>query len=606
MVCIEDIKAALINGNINSFKLFKEAHDSSIIADLINSVDGKTMIAQIKSYTNNITQETSPNISFNMFKEFENTGNRLIFESAYFKRRKQLFSLVITYILEKNKKYIPLIEDRLWEWCDLYSWELPAHYSMKTPNINKEKEEPDKTVALFAAETAFFFAEILSIIGEDLDAFLVYRLKKEIFRRVINPYKINNYFWETAKMNWSSVCAGSVGAAAIYLIDDVDELALILERVLKSMDAFIEAFDKDGLITEGLGYWSYGFSFYVHFSELLKERTAGKISLLSESDKIKKIAQIPQILQYPTGDFVSFSDSVSGKWWGDCGLFSKLQETLGIEGYNYANSLDIYSDNTYRWASMIRKLLWSTPSKEPSCKSIKTGNFYFSESQWLIDRRNINGRFTAFAAKGGNNDEPHNHNDLGNFILNHMGEDIFVDIGCPEYVKEYFIGETRYDFLAASSLGHSVPLINNNAQSFGKDYYAQILKYQELDSKTYYALDLKNAYHCEELIRYEREFIWNHENLELEIKDKFRFSKDNNEIKEVFISRIKPQIIENGKLIISNNNFRAELLYDDKLECIIEECLYNDHSGKESLVYRTMFIENVDKSKDYTFKIKLV
>lgn len=602
MINISGIKEALLNGNRNEYKLFPEGKDESILNFISNNELGKAMVKQINLYVKNGALKTSPNISFSMYKEFENTGNRLIFEKAYFERRKQLFSLVLAFIISKDKSYIPFIEEKLWEWCELYSWELPAHFSMSEKN---DEQEPDKVVALFAAESAFFFAEILSIIGNDLDKFLVNRLKSEIFRRVINPYKNNSYWWENAKMNWSAVCAGSVGAAAIYLIDDIDELSKILYRVLKSMDAFIEAFDKDGLITEGLAYWSYGFSFFVYFAELLKDRTDGKISLLHQEDKIKKIAELPQILQFPSGEFVNFSDSGSENWYGDCGVFSHLQQVLDIKGYNYINSSNIYYDHTFRWAMMVRRLFWYNNINNNS-NNTKTGDYYFSESQWLVDKRITQKGFSAFAAKGGNNDEPHNHNDLGNFILHHNGENIFIDIGSPEYVKQYFNNETRYDFIAASSLGHSVPVINNKAQRYGKEYYAKVLRNENKGTKTYFNLDLKNAYECDELTQYERGFIWDYEKLQLILVEKFNFLEDENEIKEVFITKIRPKMEQKGILIIYTATAAVQMEYPAELQCSIEECDYKDHKAQKSLIYRTIFIGKIDKSKEYIFKIAIL
>jgi hypothetical protein len=602
MYTLEDIKKAFVYGNEKEYILFPEIRDEKIIGNVKASYEG---LEELNGYADKVLVENSPKISFEMYKLFEKTGDRLTFENAYFQRRKQLFSVVLAYSLNKDKKYLPYIEEKLWEWCDLYSWELPAHFKMPK-NKSEWNREPDETVALFAAELAFFFAEIISIIGKELDELLVYRLKKEIFRRVINPYKSTNYWWETAKMNWSSVCAGSVGVAALYLIEDIEELSLITERVLNSMAIFMEAFDKDGLITEGLSYWSYGFSFYVYFAELLRERTAGKINLLNSNIKIKKIAELPQLLQFPSGDFVNFSDSGYGKWRGDSGLFSRLEEALGVYGYNYEHSLNIYNDHTSKWAMMARRLLWSSFTDKTENKDIKTGSFYFSESEWLIDRRvTAQGSFAAFAAKGGNNDEPHNHNDLGHFLLHYNGEDIFTDIGSPEYVKEYFRNETRYDFLASSSLGHSVPVINGKPQSFGKDHCAEVIKYDEAGLNTIFCLDLKKAYSCEELTRFRREFVWNYDNLELMIKDKFEFSKAENQVEETFISVVKPELVEPGKVLINANRASAELIYDEKLQCVIEQCFYNNHMGEKSHIYKIVFTANLDKFGEYIFKIKL-
>jgi len=604
MYSLYDIKQALLYGNENNYVLFPEAREKGALEAIKKNCKNKGQLQEIKENAITSLKETSPIINLRMFKEFENTGNRLIFENAYFKKRKQLFSIVLQYMLERNKEYISIIEEKLWEWCELYSWELPAHFKMSEKAIKDGAEEPDKTVALFAAESAFFFSEILTLIGDELDGFLVYRLKKEIFRRVINPYKNSIYWWDTAKMNWASVCAGSVGAAAIYLVKDIEELSLILQRVIKSLDCYLNSFDKDGVTAEGLNYWSYGFSFFVFFSELLKERTCGKISLLKNQEKIKNIAILPQIIQFPNRDFVNFSDSGSGKWQGDCGLFARLEKELNLNGYNYESSTDIYSDHTFRWASMVRKLFWYCDSCESS-NNLLLGSYYFSQSQWLVERRSTGGVFSAFAAKGGNNNEPHNHNDLGHFLLHYNRENIFIDLGSPEYVKEYFIDETRYNFLTASSLGHSVPVINGNEQSFGKEHFTDLIKYESTKHDTLFKLNMKKAYGCQELVGFDREFIWKFNLHELTIKDHFKFNKDHNEIKEIFITDYKPKLIRRGKVKIKTKNSNAVLMYSKELECFIEECKYYEHSGKERLIYRTTILAEANYEADYIFIVKL-
>ncbi|ADL51264.1 heparinase II/III domain-containing protein [Clostridium cellulovorans] len=632
MINLREIKKALIYGNDNDYVLFPEVREKSVMDFIMNSEKHKTQIEEIRLNSNLALKEPSPIINFKIFKEFEDTGNRLHFENAYFKRRRQLFSLILDYIMKKNQAYIFIIEEKLWEWCDLYSWELPAHFDISKENIEEGGELPDTTVALFAAENAFFFAEILSLIGDELDEFLVFRLKKEIFRRVINPFKNRNYWWETAEMNWASVCAGAVGATAIYLVEDIDELSFIVDRVIKSFDSYLNSFDEDGITAEGLTYWSYGFSFYVFFAELLKDRTSGKISLIKDNEKIKHIARLPQILQFPSRDFVNFSDADSEKWQGDCGLFAKLEAELDIEGYNYENSTSLYSDHAFRWASMVRKIFWYCDtykdSKGPTAlkkvtmsnngKSNKeedhvlnkdnylTGSFYFKESQWLVDRRNINGNFVAFAAKGGNNDEPHNHNDLGHFILHYKNENIFMDLGSPEYLKEYFNDKTRYDFLTASSLGHSVPVINDSEQKYGRLSFSKVIDYKTTDSKILFKLDLTRAYRIKTLVNFEREFIWDYKLLELTINDSFNLNKANNIIKEAFITKVKPELIEKGKVRINADNSIVEMLYPENLQCIIEECNFKNHSGEETTVYRTSFLAEASYIEAYSFKIRLM
>jgi hypothetical protein len=79
----------------------------------------------------------------------------------------------------------------------------------------------------------------------------------------------------------------------------------------------------------------------------------------------------------------------------------------------------------------------------------------------------------SLAAKGGHNDEHHNHNDCGGFIFRHRAVNWVSEIGAPLYTKDFFHGD-RYRHLAARSLGHSVPLINGHEQSAGRDRVAVI------------------------------------------------------------------------------------------------------------------------------------
>ena len=73
----------------------------------------------------------------------------------------------------------------------------------------------------------------------------------------------------------------------------------------------------------------------------------------------------------------------------------------------------------------------------------------------------------AFAIKGGNNGEPHNHNDVGSFLYFIGEEEIISDLGAGEYTKAYF-GPERYSVLCCSSRGHSVPIWMERNSAKGK------------------------------------------------------------------------------------------------------------------------------------------
>ena len=104
-----------------------------------------------------------------------------------------------------------------------------------------------------------------------------------------------------------------------------------------------------------------------------------------------------------------------------------------------------------------------------------TTAYLLPAAQWLICQ---DGEGNGFAAKGGNNDENHNHNDIGHFLCVFHGEMLLTDLGAGEYTKDYF-GDGRYDILCNRSMGHSVPLVNGREQCAGREYRADRFVWDE-------------------------------------------------------------------------------------------------------------------------------
>ncbi|MCH5716166.1 heparinase II/III-family protein [Niabella hibiscisoli] len=74
-----------------------------------------------------------------------------------------------------------------------------------------------------------------------------------------------------------------------------------------------------------------------------------------------------------------------------------------------------------------------------------------------------------FAAKGGFNNESHNHNDVGTFSLYVDTIPFFIDAGVGTYTRQTF-GRERYSIWTMQSNYHSLPMINGEAQQFGAKY----------------------------------------------------------------------------------------------------------------------------------------
>ena len=111
---------------------------------------------------------------------FEKTGNRLIYENVYFARRKYLTVFGILSEYGKKEEDVDKLCGVIASVCRERFWALPAHVDFKRLD--------EKTIDLFAAETAQTLAELLAVLGDRLPADIVELAKREIMDRVLVPF----------------------------------------------------------------------------------------------------------------------------------------------------------------------------------------------------------------------------------------------------------------------------------------------------------------------------------------------------------------------------------------------------------------------------------
>lgn len=604
-ISISEIGEALKYGENQGYLLFPEIKNSKWKHKMLTHPITQKMVQDILELANKIKNEESPKLSFKLFIEYLETGNRNHYETVFFASKKELHSLVMAEIMKDDGCYIEAIEERLWQWCDMYTWELPAHVPLTKEAIKESGVGAEQVIALFAAESGFYFAEILDLIGDKLHELLVYRLEQELSKRIIKPYEENDYWWEESNMNWASVCSGAIGCTAIYQIKDSTELAQIIARVIKTMQSYFQGFDKDGVTTEGLSYWQYGFSFFMYFSQLLKERTCGKLDLFMLDDQIRKIAKLPIYLQFPNMQMINFSDTAGDIWYGEYGLLAKLQQLYGINEYQFSPQIQTFHEHTSKWALLSRNIFWTLGQDNFTSNKGYIGTEYFEESQWFISRSyNEQNKFVCFAAKGGNNQEPHNHNDLGHFIVHFDNHTLFCDLGAPEYTKNYFQAG-RYEYLHASSKGHSVPIINECCQKEGKSARAIVTKAQR-SNPAIIEMELTEAYQIESLKKFIRKYTWNSETLQLNIEDTFHFNKEVNSIEEVFMTHY-PVELQKEKVIIHTPVCDVNLTCSKIYEAEINLLEYSNHFAEKCSVNQIKFkIKTVEKNQIILIHIQIV
>ncbi|TDF91241.1 heparinase II/III domain-containing protein [Paenibacillus piri] len=597
--------------------LFGEGHAAHKWQEIKQSAYYRELLQEVVATGELLLNEPIIALPYSQYKIFDETGSRIEYERAYFARRQRLNTFAILSMTYGEPRYIEALENSIWAICDEYTWCLPAHLNGTSisvvENINGHTQgmgelrakvrEHRRVVDLFASETGFALTEIVSMLEDKLAPLIVYRARKEVKERILDPFcELNaSFHWERLTMNWAAVCGAGVGAAAMYLIEDDAMLAPIVQRLIATMDCFLSGFQEDGACTEGIAYWNYGFGFFVYFAELLKQRTGGKVDLM-QGEKIKQIALFQQ-KSYLTGDYtVSFSDASlrSAYQLGLTHHLKKRYPELEVPHVKYRAGFN--DDHCYRWAHAIRNLVWSDSGQE----SADWGEafYYLQDSQMLVSRKGDAERMVCFAAKGGHNDEPHNQNDIGSFILHVNGETLLTDPGAGQYTKQYF-GKERYTFICNGSHGHSVPVIAGGYQLQGEEHRAQIMEADSSEGKDSFVLDIAKAYGNDSLQSLIRSFTFD-KNGRLTVQDRFKFAQPT-AVTERFVSYIEPVVLPDGRIRIQGKN-GIELLYDaNKLASAIQCVDFVNHQSENVQLYLIdLTLKSPAVEEQLTIRVELI
>ena len=515
-------------------------------------------------------------LRYSDFKLFWTTGNRSVYEGPYFKRRHNLeVAAMLALIYPDEQKYLDYTMDLIYALCDEYTWCLPAHQGKLEPNNNCR-------IDLFASETAYRLAEMYTLLGDRFEMLINNRIIYEINRRVIDPFMATEHYgwWEKGNMNWTAVCMGSVANTVMLMRPELatDEF---IARANASMETFIAGFEADGMCLEGLGYWGYGFGFFMYYADMVRTFTDGKVDLF-KSEKVKTVATFNQKMVL-TGDCsVSFADGGT-KYSYDVGRMHYLKN-------EYPDAILVY-DTKYaisglgKFCTLLRTVLWRDERYMSEFADDSVAREYYApDSQWLIKRTENYG----FAAKGGHNSEPHNHNDIGNFIFAKNGRQVICDLGSGLYCRQYFNVE-RYTFLEARSGGHNLPIIDGAEQCSGKDARAIDVSYEN----GVFNLDIAPAYKYEGLNSLKRSFTFTDE--AVTVSDDIGY-KGRGVITERVVTRIEPKIANDGVIEIAE----CSLTYDPTV------CSVNIEKKETSKGYEVYLINfDLNESvKQFSYTVK--
>ncbi|MDR3232233.1 MAG: heparinase II/III-family protein [Planctomycetaceae bacterium] len=452
-----------------------------------------------------------PDIPESLYKEYYRIGNRHNYERVWFSKEGRINILVLGECIENKGRFIAPLEETIKSVCADTSWVLPAHdynaavYERKTERID-----------LFSAHTSAELGLAVYYLGEklspDVRKLILDNVQRRTFKAYEDDIKSNQklkHGWVTGNNNWNAVCHCGVVTAAQCLIDDPQRRSWYIASAEKFMKPFFDGFTPDGYCSEGMGYWNYGFGNFILLTEVVRRATDGKVDFLTMPGA-SAAAAFPMKMEVAPGQFAAFADcSVNAQ---PAGQYIKYLSRRLHFGYKKYETLPPAGGSLL--AAGVFCFENSPADKEPVLSNtaasgtlpIEELRSEFPDAGVLICRPKPGAKNqTAFVCKAGNNDEHHNHNDIGSFTVMFAGGTPVLDPGGEVYTSRTFSGK-RYDSNLLNSFGHPVPVVNGQMQKAGRQYSGKIVTKTFSDAQDLCVMDISAAYGLKEIEKLKRTF----------------------------------------------------------------------------------------------------
>ena len=391
---------------------------------------------------------------------------------------------------------------------DTGAW-IPVIEDAITQQLTKPWSEPIQGFEftdLHASQTAGNLARTLAALKPRLNPGLVTEATQTIRKKVTGPFlkDAEKYqkqslawtkdmcAWLEGPSNWTAVCIHNILYAILALEPDINVRAQAIALAETPLEEYLGTAEEDGYLASGIRYWNYGFGNLMCLNERLAKTTGGKLTL-TENPKIQKMAEFKKNSQiwkegrneyYPL--FADNNNPTPTREWLDklCHFRFGLAapETCPLTPSTGP------IDDLMAWLTQTPRTGGGGDKKAPA---EDLTSVYYTSSGTLISRHEDG--VTVLAVKGGNNDEEHNHNDIGSYTLFDSGKVVTGDLGTVTYTRPAF-SAARYEIDIFSSFGHPLPVLDNHLQIPGALSKANVINHEISPEKDTVTYDLTAAY----------------------------------------------------------------------------------------------------------------
>ena len=520
---------------------------------------------------------------------FERSGNRSVMEGRYYKNVGTLGTLFLAELAEGKGRFIDQIIDGVFLMCEMTSWSASAHTSrQRTKRSLPSDLQP--VLDLREAEMGQLMSWIYYFMKDELDKVdpeLSRRMRHEIQVKVLDPY-LNDTLLSFMLME-----------------NDRDVLAKVVLESMRSVDQYVNYITFDGACDEGPRYWNMAGGKLYDYVEILKLITGGKVDLLSHP-YLKRTGEYICNSYIGLDWVVNFADTPA-KGGVSPFLIYRFGKAVGSEKMKhfaaalfekkvspprfYFSGNDLF--RLFEALSIKDELSSASPEAivEPFVWYPETEFCYLSDPEGLF-----------VAAKGGNNNESHNHNDVGSFILYMDNQPVLIDAGVGYYTRQTF-SSARYTIWTMQSNYHNLPVINGFGQKDGAKYKAS----EAVAKPGFFSVNIAGAYPAEAKVsKWTRSYQLSGK--QLIVNDSFKLDEAvaPNSVSFMTWGDVKKESA--GKVSLSVKGVNAQLTYDPKVfDCNIETIALTDHILSDvwgDKVYRLSFTaKKLAKSGKYSFTV---
>ncbi len=497
-------------------------------------------------------------------------------QEVYAAPRAALMALVMGELAEGKGRFIDQIVNGVWYYSEQTWWGWSAHLTLqKAPHGLPDVEEP--VIDLGVGEISNILSWTYFLFKKEFDKIhplIAPRLKNEIMKKAIIPYYERDDFWwqgldgSRDVNNWNPWTNHNMLTSILIMEDDQQKKIAGVEKVVKSLDQFINIYPEDGGCDEGPSYWGRaGASLYQNL-DLLKRATDGKFNVF-DNQLIKNMGSYiyKAYIEYPY--FINFADA-------DATTGSRPEII-----YNYGKDIDdpvmqkfgAFLAKKQDWGKetpngkideQIMQLMYLKEIAKAPAEDALISDFWLPQTQ-VAGARDKAGSYDGFffAAKGGHNAESHNHNDLGSCVLYFNGKPCLVDVGRETYTAKTF-SSRRYEIWTMQSQYHNLPKINGVDQMNGREFQAKNSTFTANSKKATFSTDIAGAYPEEAGVnKWVRSYTLDR-GKKFTINDAYQLKKASGETSLNFVTNCKVTDNGNGTINLEGDGFTLQMKYNSK------------------------------------------